>query len=101
LCLLSRLHQLLFESKPEDGDIRIEATRKWTIDPNNVSSLNAKRYFVSKARSLELVREEALLGILSRKKEISSINRSLGTHTLGAHVPVLPLNLHRRTNKDQ
>ena len=64
LRLLSGLEKLLPQAKTKDGEVRIGATRKWTIDPDNVASFDAKGNLVPVAGGFELVGIEALLWML-------------------------------------
>jgi hypothetical protein len=94
------MQKLLFQATSEDRNIRIFATWKWAINPNDITSLYGNGYFISISRCLKLKRIEALKRMLLLQPEISPINRYLAHDSNIFKMLVFPKNLQKQGDKD-
>jgi len=91
--------QLLLQPIPEDVDIWIAATRKGSIDPNNVTGLDAHHHLVPVTGGFELVGIEPPKWMLHWQSKIGSIDRDLASLACITSVSVGPKDLHRSSGK--
>jgi len=101
LRLLPCLLQLLLQSISKDVDVRPGATRKGSVDPNDVASYDAHRHLVPVTRAFELVGIPVPPWMLLWQAKISSINRYLASLAGIADVPVGPEDLHRSIERSR
>jgi hypothetical protein len=97
--------QHVLQVPPVDVDVRPFSSRKWSVDPNNVSTLDAYSNFIPQGSMFELVRvvlPVAAVRSLSGDLEVSSINCHLTGLSSIRSEAILPSNLQvnsRQSNK--
>lgn len=93
--------QFFFQVVSKDSDIRPFATGKRTIDPHNCTSLDADCNFITKTRSIILMRVPTFPeGLLLMYTEVGSVARHLAFVSNIPLEPVLPQNLKQQAEEE-